>query len=117
MVRGLVTSAASIVTSVLANLFSDDATSPFSRTQLVQVADATRDYAFASHDKAKLYRTIYEVDRQYEDDIEKGGGSVNADFPRLDIVSDPGNPEQTGAAFATASEQYCYPPATVAHLD
>ena len=105
------------VTTALANMFSDDATSPFSRSQLVQVADATRDYSFGDHSKSDLYRTIYEVDAQYKQQVESGGGTLPADFPKLDVVTDRSDVTQLAAAFTTASEMYCYSPDTVSHLD
>lgn len=113
------------VTHVLANFFSDDVTSPFSRSQLVQVADATRDYSFATHDKVALYRTIYQVDAQYQQQLENGGGTVAYDFPQLYVVAegaqgtqaDTINATQYAAVFAGASEMYCYSPQTIEHLD
>ena len=105
------------VTTALANMFSDDATSPFSRSQLVQIADATRDYSFGSHGKSGLYRAIYEVDAQYAQQVESGGGKLPSDFPRLDAVADQSDVAQLEAAFATASEMYCFSPDTVSHLD
>lgn len=105
------------VTSALANLFSDDATSPFSRSQLVQVADATRDYSFGDHSLGDLYRAIYEIDSQFQQQVESGGGTVSADFPKLGAVTDVDDVQQLAAAFAGASEMYCYSPDTVSHLD
>ena len=105
------------VTQALANTFSDDVTSPFSRSQLVQVANATRDYSFGTHDQASLYRIIYEVDREYARQIEDAGGAVPPDFPRLDAVGNPSDVAQVAAVFANASEMYCYWPETVSHLD
>lgn len=105
------------VTQGLANMFSDDATSPFNRNQLVQVADATRDYSFGSHSKGNLYRAIYQVDMQLKQQLESSGATVPADFPKLDLVTDPSDPMQVEAAFTTASEMYCYSRDTVSHLD
>ena len=105
------------VTQVLANTFSDDVTSPFSRTQLVQVATATRDYSFGGHGKSNLYRVIYDVDLQYQQQVEDAGGVPPVGFPNLSVVSDPDDPKQVASAFATASEMYCYSPDTVSHLD
>ena len=113
------------VTQALANMFSDDATSPFSRSQLVQVADATRDYSFGSHDKVALYRVIYRVDAQYQKQVEDAGGAVPAGFPQLYVVAEgadgPGadsvNATQYSAVFNGASEMYCFSPETISHLD
>lgn len=105
------------VTGALANVFSDDATSPFSRSQLVQVAEATRDYSFGSHSKTELYCAIYDVDAQLRQTISAGGSSLLQGFPDLDAVSDPGDYDQLARAFANASEMYCFSPDAVAHLD
>ena len=105
------------VTQGLANMFSDDATSPFNRNQLVQVADATRDYSFGNHSRGNLYRAIYQVDVQLKQQIESSGATVPADFPKLDLVTDPSDAMQVEAAFATASEVYCFSRDTVSHLD
>ena len=105
------------VTGVLANLFSDDATSPFSRTQLAQVAEATRDYSFGAHDKLALYQAIYEVDLQLRQQIVNANGTLPFAFPNLDAIGDKSSAEQFEAAFSGASEMYCYSPDTVSHLD
>jgi len=113
------------VTHMLANMFSDDVTSPFSRSQLVQVAEATRDYSFGSHDKAALYRAIYRVDAQYQQLVEDAGGVVPIGFPQLYVVAEgadgPGadsvKATQYSAVFNGASEMYCFSPETISHLD
>ena len=105
------------VTGLLANLFSDDATSPFNRTQLVSVADATRDYSFGEHDKTALYQAIYQVDLQLRQDIVNANGTLPYAFPDLDAVSDQRSTAQFEAAFGGASEMYCFSPDTIAHLD
>lgn len=113
------------VTGTLANLFSDDVTSPFSRAQLVQVAEATRDYSFGSHDQAALYRAIYRVDAQYQRQIEDAGGTMPVDFPQLYVVAEGAeddlaanvNATQYAAVFRGASELYCFSPDTISHLD
>lgn len=105
------------VTGMLANTFSDDVTSPFSRTELVKVANATRDYSFGSHDSNALYRVLYDVDLNYQQQVEEGGGTVPLGFPDLNLVGNPDDAQQVAAAFATASEMYCYSPETVSHLD
>lgn len=105
------------VTHVLANFFSNDALSPFDRTQLVQVADATRDYSFGNHDKGDLFRTIYQVNIQYRQEVIMAGGSMPEMFPSLDVVTDANDVKQLGSAFAGASELYCYSTDTVSHLD
>ncbi len=105
------------VTTFLANTYSDDVTSPFSRSQLVKVADATRDYSFGAHDLNKLYQTIYEVDLEYRQSIVGGNGSLPFGFPPLDSVKNREDTSQMAAAFSGASEMYCYSSDTIAHLD
>jgi hypothetical protein len=105
------------VTNMLANYLSDDVTSPFSRSQLVKVADATRDYSFGAHDLKELYKTIYEVDLDLRQSIIVGNGSLPVGFPQLDSVKDRENTDQIAAAFSGASEMYCYSKDTIAHLD
>ena len=105
------------VTSVLANSFSDDATSPFSRSQLVKVADATRDYSFGNHDLPALYNAIYQVDLELRQGIVMANGTLPIGFPTLDDVLDPSNIAQLTSAFSGASEMYCYSDETISHLD
>lgn len=104
-------------THVLSSFFSDDQTSPFTRSQLTQVADATRDYSFGDHDQAALYRAIFQVDLQLRQEIVMANGTLPQGFPNLDIVNDANDARQLAAAFAGASELYCYSPETVSHLD
>ena len=105
------------VTHALASMFADDGTSPFSRAQLVQVADATRDFSFGMHDERDLYRVIYQVDSEYQKSITSSGGVLPADFPRLALVTDLSNLQQLRAAFSGASEMYCYSADTIVHLN
>ena len=104
-------------THVLSSFFSDDATSPFNRTQLTQVADATRDYSFGGHDRTALYRAIYQIDMQLRQEVVMTSGTLPAGFPEVDVVKDANDGAQLAAAFAGASELYCYSPETVSHLD
>ena len=69
------------VTHGLSSFFSDDQTSPFTRSQLTQVADATRDYSFGEHDRTALYRAIYQVCKEHAEKLADSGGTVPADFP------------------------------------
>lgn len=105
------------VTQGLSSMFARDDISPFSRAQLVQVADATREFSFGSHDEAALYQAIYKIDAEYQDSIASAGGVVAADFPKLDRVSSMTSLPQLRSAFEGASELYCYSANTVAHLD
>lgn len=105
------------VTTNLANTFADDAASPFNRSQLVQVADATRDYAFGSHDKLALYRTITQVDLSYQQSIEQAGGKVASDFPDLHTINESSTEAQYRSAFRNASDVYCYTESEITHLD
>ncbi|MBP3867375.1 MAG: DUF1461 domain-containing protein [Eggerthellaceae bacterium] len=101
----------------LSSLFSDDQTSPFNRTQLTQVADATRDYSFFGHDRAALYRAIFQIDVQYRQEVLSAGGKVPVGFPNVDVVNDANDEMQLASAFVGASELYCYSPESVSHLD
>ncbi|MBQ9041733.1 MAG: DUF1461 domain-containing protein [Eggerthellaceae bacterium] len=105
------------VTHTLSSWFAKDAISPFDRTQLVEVADATRDFSFGAHDEADLYRVIYLVDVEYQQSLLDTGGTVPSDFPKLDRVTDRSSLPQLKSAFAGASELYCYSENTVSHLD
>ena len=105
------------VTQGLSSMFAKDNLSPFSRAQLVQVADATRDFSFGAHDERDLYRVIYQVDVEYQKTLASANGSVPSDFPKLDRVSDLTSLPQLKSAFSGASELYCYSENTVAHLD
>lgn len=105
------------VTHGLSSVFAKDDLSPFSRAQLVRVADATRDYSFGDHDELALYRVVYQVDLEYQRSIEDAGGAVPADFPHIGQVNAMSGLEQMRAAFAGASELYCFSSQTVSHLD
>ena len=105
------------VTHGLSGAFATDAISPFSKEQLTQVADATRDYAFGEHDLQKLYRVIYDVDRAYADALAAEGKVPTGTFPAT--VANPAKAaaEDFARANAGADEQYCYTPEAVSHLD
>lgn len=105
------------VTHGLSSMFARDDLSPYDRAQLVEVADATRDFSFGSHDEAALYRTIYQVCKQYSQKITDAGGTLPADFPKLDIATSLTSASELKLAFAGASEWYCYSAQTVSHLD
>ena len=105
------------VTQGLSSLFAKDALSPYDRTQLVQVADATRDFSFGAHNELALYQAIYQVCSEYEQKLAESGGTVPADFPKLDRVANRASLSQMKFAFAGASELYCFSENTVSHLD
>ena len=99
-------------------MFSDDATSPFDRNQLAQVADATRDYAFGNHDLLALYQVIYDVDVEYQKSVGYSAASTtSAGFPKVAQVTDRTSIAQLRDAFSGASEVYCYSQAELSHLD
>lgn len=101
----------------LSSMFSRDDISVFSRTQLVQVAEATREYSFGTHGKLALYQTIYGINEEYLASVRDAGGTVPADFPHLEAVTDANSVEQLEAAFEGASEKYCFSKDCVSHLD
>ena len=105
------------VTQGLSRAFAQDDMSPFSREQLAQVADATRDFSFASHDELTLLKVIYGVNAEYQDALEEDGQSLAYDAPKLANVTDVDDLAQLRSAFAGASEAYCFPAETVSHLD
>ena len=114
---GLLACVAPPTTTVLARFFVDDATSPFTRDQLVTVAEATREYSFGNHDLGELYQAIYDVDRAYADTLSARGQKPESGFPALVALSKRGDVTQLRAAFSGASEVYAYSPATIMHLD
>lgn len=114
---GLAVCAFTPLTHAIASGCADDATSPFDRTQLVKVADATREYSFGNHSELQLYKAIYDVDFDYRQSIYANGGSAPAGFPNLDSVTDLSNPQQLKAAFNGASEVYCYTDDVMSHLN
>lgn len=69
--------------------------SPFSKSELVQGASATRDYSFGSHDAEAYYATIADMNRA-------------ADTPYADADT---------AQLMSAPEQYSITPEQLAHLD
>lgn len=117
VVAGLAVCAFTPLTHALASGCSDDATSPFNRTQLVKVADATREYSFGNHSDLELYKAIYDVNFEYRQSIYANGGQTPSGFPNLDSVTDLSNPQQLKGAFNGASEVYCYTDNVMSHLD
>lgn len=103
-----------------ATVYANDPASPFDRTQLVAVADATRDYAFGSHDKEALLEVIAEVNSEYAEAITGKGGKLDKDFPAEEALESVGGTQGIEAleeAFAKASEIYAYSPEVMDHLD
>ena len=88
------------------------------RSQLTQVADATRDYSFGNHDLLALYQVIYDVDMEYRDSVGYSASSTtSANYPRVNQVTDRTSLQQLRDAFEGASEMYCYSKETISHLD
>lgn len=104
-------------TVILANAASDDRASPFDRSQLVAVAEATRDYAFDSHDLEALYGAIAQVNGEYAQSIMAKGGKPDEDFPQLDLLGEQPDIATYATVFGHASDQYCYSPDAIRHLD
>lgn len=105
------------VTHALSSVFARDDISPFTRTELVKVADATRDFSFGSHDLGKLYLTIYEVDGEYAERLAATSATVPQGFPKLSSQVNTTNANQLAAVFKDASVMYCYDEKTISHLD
>ncbi len=114
---GFVATIAPFTTSTLSSWFSDDAQSVFNRTQLIQVANVTRDYCFGSHSLDELYRTIYTIDKEHKQFVERDGGSLPQNYPRIDDQDKDRDINSYNAIFSGASEKYCYPPEAISHLD
>ena len=114
---GLAACIAPPVTHVLSSVFARDDVSPFSRTELVKVADATREYSFGAHDLTRLYQAVYEVDSEYAARLAEVGAQVPQDFPKLPTTAMAPNATQLANAFKGASAKYVYDEQTVSHLD
>lgn len=105
------------VTHALSGMFATSGVSPFEQAQLVEMADATREYAFGNHDEVDLYQAMYQVNTEYRETLRATGAKVPADFPKLDSVTSITDLSQLKAAFAGASELYCYSDEAIAHLN
>lgn len=105
------------VTHWLANAHSDDVTSPFTRSQLVRVADATRDFTFGAHDELALYRAIAAVDAEYAQEVRAQGGTLPTGFPNLDVLGDNAQAADFRVVLSHCSDRFCYTPDIVAHLE
>lgn len=105
------------VTNGLSGAFCDSDVSPFDKAQLVQVADATREYSFGNHDLEQLYRTVYEVDRAYADGLAAEGRAPGAGFPGTLSNSSTASADDFARINAGASDRYCYTPEIISHLD
>jgi hypothetical protein len=105
------------VTHTLSSAYAKDYESPFTKDELVQVADATRSYAFGAHDRAALLRAIYmaNVERQADTALVRAGA------PRLSAGSVEEAAALDDATIASelsgAQSRYAYDDATIGHLD
>lgn len=114
---GFLTCVLPLVTLGLSNIYADDITSPFTRSQLVTVADATRDYAFGAHDKDALYRSLLEVNYDYASDVKAHDGKLERGFPDLDDVSENATVTDAASAFEGVSDKFWYDSDVISHLD
>ncbi len=105
------------VTPLLARNLADDVTSPFNKEELAQVADASRDFAFGSHNADALNRAIYEANVSLRTRLEETGEPLPAGFPQLELTRDANDPQQVASALVGASERYVFSADTIAHLD
>ena len=105
------------VTPLIARQLADDVTSPFNKEELALVADASRDYAFGTHDIDALQRAIYEANVSLAKDLDQAGMSRPGDFPQIELVRDPSDPTQVAIALASASERFTFSADTISHLD
>lgn len=92
-----------------------DARTAFTVNDLANVADATRDYSFGSHDRVSLVHTIAVANHNAQE-RGKATGKAQIGAPNLDGV-DIDNQQQVEAAFAHATERYVYSDDAISHLD
>lgn len=107
------------VTSVVAGATCADDISPFTRDELIEAAEVTRDYTVGEHDEAQLYGMMWDINSQAAEDgrndIEGAPDLASA----LDDTAEDGLPSVASlkAVFADASEAYVLNEEAVSHLD
>lgn len=87
----------------------------FSTTDLANVAEATRDYSFAGHDKDALIRAIYEANVNGNAAAAEAGITLT-NAPSLDSV-DASDTRQIQRALESASERFTFSDEAILHLD
>ena len=92
-----------------------DARTAFTVNDLANVADATRDYSFGSHDRVSLVHAIAVANHNAQE-RGKTTGKAQIGAPNLDGV-DIDDQQQVEAAFAHATERYVYSDDAISHLD
>ena len=106
-------------TIALANAFSDDDTSPFTKDELVASALQVKHYTINDNDKAAAYACMLAINQQL-----KFAGNADAKAPKLDDYFDMGASElddatlsKVDAVLAKADERYVLTPDAMSHLD
>lgn len=108
------------VTSVLAGATCADELSAFTRDELIEAAEVTRDYTVGAHDEGALYNMMWDINAQAAAD---GRADAQAGAPDLDAVRDGGGADGRPSvdamktAFASASEAYVLSEEAISHLD
>ena len=99
--------------------FNDEpaASTAFEKSDLVNVALATRDYSFGSHDKQALYKAIYDANMNEQQARKDQGRKTDANAPKVSKVEDPTDTDQLEAVFSDASDTYVYTSDIMSHLD
>lgn len=92
-----------------------DARTAFIVNDLANVADATRNYSFGSHDRAALVHAIAVANHNAQE-RGKAIGKAQIGAPNLDGVNI-NDQQQVEAAFAHATERYVYSDDAISHLD
>lgn len=106
-------------TQILAQRFASTELSAFSEDELVQGAQAVRDYSFGSHDRHALLATVYAMNQQL---AARPGAVAPASLqarPNVDANADAFalSTEQLEQAFVGADERYCLDSTAISHLD
>ena len=107
------------VTTALARQNAATELSTFSAQQLVEGAQAVRDYSFGPHDRHALLAAVYRMNQELE---AQSGAVAPASLqarPTVDPKADPAalSTEELEQAFQGADQRYCLDEAAISHLD
>ena len=108
-----------VSTKALADGYSTDDASPFTKDELVAAAVQTKHYTIDDNDKAAVYATIAAINAQ-----EALSGTAGKGAPKIDATANYAAGELSGeqvaaleTAFDAASERYVLTPDAVSHRD
>lgn len=102
-------------TRLLSLEFSDSATSPFVKSELVEAAVVTKDYSVGSHDADALYQAMYDINATAQE-RNKLSPKALEDAVNLKGLADASTKERA-KAFAAENERYVLTPDAISHLD